>query len=233
MGKIKDILSNRLIPTHALIFYKSSCETENGAYVEHREIKNGNFGVAEPLSVKMLSNIMKVVERYTKTQATMDSLHGTIPDNLLYVSSKIESVKLIWYRKPEKRMMYFAEVLDIPNGEMMIPGLVYVAEGRTLSVYAYKGSKPRRILYNAPFFNVGDSVCLGTAKVQKPTESTFENWIEYWETMFWKSEFAHILGANPVKGNLATITKKCISTGKPFPTDELIRLKKTLKDLLK
>ena len=82
-------------------------------------------------------------------------------------------------------------------------------------------------------YNVNNSVCLGSAKVRKPKDDTFEAWIEYWEQMFWKSEFSHILGSNPINGNLAVITKKCIKEGCPFPMELLIRNKTTLSNLLK
>ena len=212
MSNLREKLSNKMIPTHALIFFESSNRESGGAYVEHRRIENGAFGAGGPLKVKTLSKIMAVVNQYIKQQDSMVSLHGMIPENLLYSSSKAESVKLVWYRKPEKRMMYFSKKLEIPNGEVMVPGLVYVANGKTLSVYAFKGTKPKR---------------------KKPCESTFDNWIEYWEAMFWKSEFVHILGGNPIKGNLASVTKRCITTGEAFPINELIKTNVTLKDLLK
>lgn len=232
MERINDILKSKLVPTHALIFYKPNIVMEeNGAFVEHREIKNGKMGAAEPLEIKTLVRIMKTVEKYTKTQVNMSYPHGEIPENLLYSSSDLDCTKLVWYRKPEVRKMFFAESLGIPNGEIMVPGIVYMAKGNSLSVYAFKGSKPKGWLYMAPFFNVSDSVCLGSAKVQKPKENTFVKWIEYWETMFWKSEFVHILGTNPTKGNLATITKDCIINNKVFPMNELIKSKITLKSL--
>ena len=57
--------------------------------------------------------------------------------------------------------------------------------------------------------NVDEShVCLGNAKVEKPVDNSFTTIIDYWEKMFWGSDFSHILGPNPVKGNLAIITKK-------------------------
>ena len=76
-------------------------------------------------------------------------------------------------------------------------------------------------------------VCLGNSKVAFPQERTFSNVIDYWETMFWQSEFSHILGENPCLGNLATITKECIMDGKPFPQDMLKPTSKKLTDLLR
>lgn len=78
-----------------------------------------------------------------------------------------------------------------------------------------------------------NSVCLGNAKVEKPEERTFENVIAYWEKMYWNSEFSHILGDNPVKGNLAVLTKELIETGKDFPTDVLVPVNVKLSNLLR
>lgn len=222
-----------MVPTDALIFYESNSQSFAGNYVEHRKIgKNGKMGAGRPLTIKAMSNIVSCVEKYAKEERGLSALSGTIPDGLLYAKVNIDSYKLVWYRKPQKRKMYFKKDLGIPDGYMFVPGMVYVADRDTLRVYCFKGYKPRDILYRAPFFNVSEQhVCLGSAKVTKPKENTYSAWIQYWETMFWQSEFVHILGDNPCKGNLATITKQCIKTGTPFPNDALIRTKVTLKSL--
>ena len=232
MGDVKNLLSAKFIPTDALVFYKCT-NSFGGSYVEHRPIRNGEMTAGAPLEVKVLERIMKVVSKYLRVSTKKVLIHGEIPSNLLYVSTGVDSYRLIWYRKPERRMMYFVDSANIPNGYMDIPGLVYVTDGGHLEVFAFKGSKPRRWLYNAPFYNVNDggSVCLGTAKVQKPSSNTYEQWMHYWEEMFWKSEFSHILGSNPIKGNLALITKECITENKPFPTDVLTKSHKTLQRL--
>lgn len=230
MGNLKNILNEKLEATDALVFYKSSL-SDGGAYVEHRPIKGGQMGAGAPLEVKVLGKIMKAVDKFAKDTTSMAMLHGVIPENLLYASASLDSYRLVWYRKPEKRMMYFVEGLAIPNGEMDIPGLVYSTDGRGLRVFAFKGTKPKKVLFYAPFFNVSDHVCLGNAKMQKPREQTYENWMRYWEDMFWKSEFAHILGNNPINGNLSIVTKECISGNKPFPAHLLKKSKYTLQKL--
>lgn len=232
---LTDLLKSKLVPTDALIFYRPSITTKDkhGAFVEHRHIENGQMCAGSPLEVGTMTKLMKTVDNYAHRHTSLVTLHGRIPEGLLYASTELDGYRLVWYRKPEKRMLYFQDGVDIPNGEMMVPGLVYATNGRKLSLYAFKGSKPRSVLYNAPFFNVSNDVCLGNAKVRKPTEQTYENWLLYWETMFWKSEFTHILGANPIKDNLAIITKECIKTGRPFPLKELVRSKTTLQSLLR
>ncbi len=222
-------------PTDALIFYKPDVNLHgDGCYVEHRKIRNGNMEAAHPLTVEDFSKLVATVSKYAKEDAGRTALHGIIPKNLLYASSDLTSKRLIWFRPSEKRRVYFAKRAGIPNGEMWVPGLVYFAAGSTLRVYAFKGFRPKNVLYHAPFFNVNNgSVCLGSAKVRKPREDTYEAWINYWEEMFWRSEFSHIYGDNPVNGNLAVITKKCISEGCQFPTEVLKRHKITLSTLLK
>lgn len=233
-NRVTDILRSKLIPTDALIFYKPNIEiTESCSFVEHRKIENGKMGAGSPLEVKTMAKIMKTVDSYVHKHTSLVTIHGRIPEGLLYASTNLDSYRLVWYRKPEKRMMYFRKDLEIQDGYMMVPGLVYSTDGQKLSIYAFKGSKPKKVLYNAPFLNVSNYVCLGDAKVRKPMEHTYENWIDYWETMFWKSEFSHILGDNPVKGNLALITKECIKTGCQFPQNELVRSKVTLQSLMK
>lgn len=230
MGNLKNILNEKLEATDALVFYKSSL-SNGGAYVEYRPIKNGQMGAGAPLVVKVLGKIIKAVDKFAKDTTSMVTLHGIIPDNLLYASVSLDNYRLVWYRKPEKRMMYFTEDLGIPNGEIEVPGLVYSTDGCKLRVFAFKGNKPKKVLYHAPFFNVSEYVCLGNARMQKPREQTYENWMQYWEDMFWKSEFAHILGDNPIKGNLSLVTKECISGNKPFPVHLLKKSKYTLQRL--
>ena len=222
-------------PTDVLIFYKPDVNLHgDGQYVEHRKVRNGKMEAAHPLTVEDFSKLVATVSKYAKKDAGRSALHGVIPRNLLYASSDLTNKRLIWYRGPEKRMVYFTKDAGIPNGEMWVPGLVYYALGETLHVFAFKGSKPRDVLYEAPFYNVNNgSVCLGSAKIRKPKDDTYEGWIEYWEQMFWKSEFSHIYGANPITDNLAVITKKCIKEGCPFPTEVLVRSKTTLSNLIK
>lgn len=230
MGNLSNILNSKLEATDALVFYRSNL-SNGGSYVEHRPIKKGVMGSGSPLEIKVLAKMIKAVDKFANDTTSMVTIHGAIPENLLYASANFDNYKLVWYRKPERRLMYFVEDLGIPNGEMEIPGLVYSTNGLALRVFAYKGSKPKKILYQAPFFNVNESVCLGSAKIPKPKEQTFQNWIQYWEDMFWKSEFAHILGENPVKGNLSLITKACIEGNKPFPIGLLKKSKLTLQRL--
>ena len=235
MSKITEILNQVYEPFCAIVAYRADGHYSNSTsyYLEQHKINsNGILGAGKPLKQKTMVKLFSAISQANKQLDS--SLYGAVPDNVLYCDTRIGNERLVWYRKPEERMLYFTDSLDIPNGRMKVPGLVYVVRGKTLSVYAYKGSKPKKQLFFAPFMNTSEeSVCLGNSKVVFPEERTFENIIGYWEKMFWQSEFSHILGANPCLGNLATITKDCILNGKAFPSDMLKPAKKKLQDLFK
>lgn len=225
------MLNDTFTPKMAIIVYESK-EQREGLYLERRDIEDGMMQAGVPLTQKCITDIMETIT-IDKDESSY-RIHGTIPSNLLYVDFSPAKMKLVWYNPPQKRKAYFAQSLGIKDGEMNIPGLVYVADNRKLRMYAFKGNKPKAKLYHAPFMNVSDdSVCLGNARVKQPKEMTYQGVIEYWEEMFWKSEFSHILGGNPIEGNLATLSKHLIETGDKFPTDVLIPSKYALKDLLR
>lgn len=235
MSKITDILQQVYKPFCAIIAYKAEkgASSEEMFYLEqHSILKDGSMGAGKPLKKKTLVDMMSVL---SKSNAQIDSsIYGAIPDNVLYCDTRIGREKLVWYHKPEERFLFFKDDLDIPNGAMVVPGLVYAVQNKKLAVYAFKGNKPKSNLFFAPFMNTTDTyVCLGNSKVAFPEERTFENIMEYWENMFWKSEFSHILGENPCLGNLSTITKDCILNKTPFPQDMLRPTSKKLNDLLK
>ncbi|MGM9776788.1 MAG: PRTRC system protein B [Prevotella sp.] len=235
MSKITDILKQVYEPFCAIIAYKADkgVSSEEMFYLEqHSILKDGSMGAGKPMKKE---TIVKLVSTLSKSNKQIDSsIYGVVPENVLYCDTRMGHEKLVWYHKPEERFLFFSEKLEIPNGKMIVPGLVYVVSDKTLSMYAFKGNKPKRQLFAAPFMNTDtDHVCLGNSKIKYPEERTFENIIAYWEDMFWKSEFSHILGTNPCLGNLSTITKECISKGTPFPQDELKPISKTLNDLLK
>ena len=229
MGLI-DVLKERMEPTDALIFYDS----KSGKYVEHRKIEKGMMCAGQPLDIRQFGDMIRLAEKYATEQQDIGSLHGAIPSNMMYADPSIDRMRLVWYRKPEERKMYFVESLNIPDGTMKEPGMVYSVRGSELFVYCFKGTKPKSILYRAPFFNIYSEgrVCLGSSKADKPTKNTFEEWMLYWEKMFWQSEFAEHISENPIEGNLAVVTKNCIKKGIPFPVDLMKRMNKKLCDIL-
>lgn len=216
-------------PEMAIIVYSGS---NNSVYLERRDITDGKMGAGKPLSKECITSLIKAIAE--DSDEIEIGYHGIIPRNLLFADTTTGRTRLVWYNPPMTRRMFFTENMGIPEGEIMVPGIVYVADNNSLSVYVFKGKEPKDKLFQAPFFNVNDhGVCLGSAKVAKPKNLTYHEAIKYWEKMFWNSEFSHLYGANPINGNLAVITKSCIEKGTPFPTKVLIKSKTTLSDLLK
>ncbi len=223
-GITKEILTN-LQPQMAIIVYS---ENER-YYLERRDITGGRMAAGIPLTEECLVRMLEVI-----SISNSDTAYHIIPPGMLYADSRFGRQKYVWYRKPETRHLYFGKQIGIPDGEMMVPGLVYMVNNDSLHVYAFTGKEPKDKLFNAPFFNIYDDgrVCLGSAKADYPAQNTFVNIINYWESLFWKSEFVHLIGNNPVKGNLAVITKECIIEKKKFPEKVLLPAKTKLKDLL-
>ena len=229
-------LRTLLHPRAALIVYASEndCHNvyDNHYFVEARDIdENGMMGEGRPVTVEFMNEL---VRGYSESHSATP--YGRIPSNLLWCDPRKGSEKYIWYNPPRKRMMFFKEALKIENAEYNLPGIIYEAGEDRLNVYAYKDTEltDKTELYAAPFFNVtGASVCLGSAKIEKPKDLTYANLLEYWERKFWLTEFSHLGGGgNPTKSNLVLVTKA--AKDRPFDLDELKPLNKMkLKDILK
>lgn len=230
MNELTESISSVMSPQMAVIVYSEA--RTNGVYLERRDINNGKMGPGHPLTKDCIS---KIIQTLAEDSDDIElGFSGIVPPTLLYADTNTGRTKLVWYNPPRKRMMYFVQSLGIPDGEITVPGMLYCVENGNLKVWTFKGRKPKNELFMAPYFNTNDSsVCLGTANAKKPIHQRFEDEIKYWEEMFWKSEFSHIYGPNPINGNLAVITKECIEKKIPFPTDLLIPSKRKLKDILK
>lgn len=227
MNNLTQKLSTLLIAEMAIIVYAD--EKRNNIYLERRDITNGKMGAGIPLTEECMKDIANLTLNRTRQE-----LHGVIPSNMLYADGRKGYEKYIWYEKPQKKMHFFSKSLEIPNREFYTPSLLYVVEQNSLSLYAFHGDYPDKQLYQAPYFNVSPTyVCLGNSKLPDLEELTYQNIIDYWETLFWKSEFSHILGTNPVKSNLSILSKQLMKTGEPFPISELIPVTLTLKQLIK
>lgn len=224
---IEKKLDESFLPFVALVGYanKGDFNDESMYFEMHKIDKNGKMRNGTPLTAECMSDLAKAF----KAEQSLPP-HGRIPSNMLYYDSRIGGVKYIWYNPPQKRMMYFSKNLKINDGEYYMPGVVYCVHGDRLHIYSFKGNKPIKKLFKAPFFNVSEtSVCIGNAQIERPENPTFKEFIEYWEKQFWLTEFSHI-GANPIKGNLVLITKASKET---FDCKHLVSLSTTLQDILR
>lgn len=226
MNNLTQQFSTKLIPEMTIIVYAD--EKRDNIFLERRDITNGKMGAGIPLTEECIKDIADLTLNRARKE-----LHGVIPPNMLYADGRRGYKKYIWYEKPQKKMHFFNKSLGIPNGMFYTPSLLYAVCEDTLSLYAFHGDYPDKQLYRAPYFNVSSThVCLGNSKLPDMEEMTYQNIINYWETMFWKSEFSHILGENPIRSNLAILSQKLMKTGKPFPKSELIPVTLTLQTLI-
>jgi PRTRC genetic system protein B len=231
MNKLTEQLKSLYRPKAALIAYQGENARTSEYFLELRQIdKKGVMREAMPVTYSFMNEIAaNFSEAYSGTPS------GSIPENLLFADTRKGHEKYIWWNPPRKRMMYFVRNLGIENAEYHMPGIIYIARESGLCVYAYKDKKPKESseLFQAPFFNTSkDSVCLGAAKLKKPSNPAFRDLLEYWEKKFWLTEFSHLGGGgNPTKSNLVLVTKA--ARDKDFDTDELKPVNKKLKDILK
>ena len=210
----------------------NSYASDNNYFVEIRDIDdNGMMGEGRPVTVDFMNEL---VRGYSESHSTTP--YGRIPPNMLWCDPRKGSEKYIWYNPPQKRMMFFHDILKIESAEYNLPGVIYEAGEHGMRIYAYKENVPGpdTVLYAAPFFNVtGSSVCLGNARIELPKDLTYEKLLQYWERKFWLTEFTHLGGnGNPTRSNLVLVTKA--ARDRDFNLDELKQLNNMkLKDILK
>ncbi len=229
MNTLTRNLKSQLQPFMALIAYKANYQEY---YLESRPIENGRMGAGAPLTEGALNSLIKMLRQNEKVEIV--NVGGIVPANLLFFSqSNSGHRKMVWYRPAEVREMHFASSLHIPDGQAQVPPLVYLATNDSLSVFALSSSKRpngKTILYEPPFHNCSNSgsVCLGSAKTKLPKQMTYTALMEYYETLFWKSEFTHN-GQAAAVGNLNLIWKEQVT--KPDQPFNLKKLKATSSKL--
>lgn len=231
MNKLTEQLKSLYRPKAALIAYQGENAKSNEYFLELRPIDDsGVMGEAIPVTYEFMNEI---AANFSEAHNGIPT--GVLPEHLLFADTRKGHEKYIWSNPARKRMMYFVPNLGIENVEYNVPGIVYIAEESSLAVYAYKDKKlsDNTELFAAPFFNTSkESVCLGAAKLKKPSNPTYMQLLEYWEKKFWLTEFSHLGGAgNPTKSNLVLVTKA--AKDEPFNPDELKSINKKLKDILK
>ncbi len=239
MNDLTEKILKEYQPRLAIVAYTPTVDSWNECYLESHEInKQGQLCEGKPLKQDTIQAMLDV---FFDERQNRSDFKGLIPENVL----KFEilpggNYHMIWYRPEEKRYIHFAKDLHLKSGMAWMPAMIYSVDSNNLDVFALNSSeRPTETtrLFYAPFHNVSSngSVCLGSAKVKKPSNKTFSNVIKYWEDMFWMSEFTHLAHSkNPTKTNLNTIWKKMVGGKKTWSDlDELVEInKKTLNNIL-
>lgn len=221
-------------PICALVVYHgNSGYTES--YVEYFDMENGLPINPHPITVlegQRLATALQVKEENMNLLRT----DGILPNNLL--SFDATSSKIVWFTKAGFRKLFFDKNLGIRSGKAHIPPLVWIAERKTLHLYALSSNRKPTIntpLLYAPFFNVYEdgSVCMGTVDIATAETGSVNELMILWENYFFNSYFSHLMADhNPVNGNCVMLWENLIGTGKSFPSEMLLKTAKKLKDIL-
>lgn len=224
-------------PKSALVFYESL--DKNETYVEYFDMdSNGNPINAHPLTVNEANVLAKSLKIDEEIEKAFLKSKGILPHNILQINPS-QKGSVIWFTKAQQRQLYFVKNLEIPNGKVKVPAMLWIADREKLSVFAVMNDKrptEKTPLYHAPFFNVysdGD-VCMGTVDIRIQKSASVEEFIEQWEHYFFNSYFSHLVGNhNPIQGNLVSTWKNLMDTNDSFPVEVLKKTNKTLKNLLR
>lgn len=246
MNELTSKLCEQYRPVLAVVVYKQEFSSGYGQapyYLEgHDILPDGAIGAGSPLQHDTL---LGIAESLGKKIASDGNLEGDVPESLLYFGKLPGGkYKMIWYRPACKQMVFFTKGTGLKSGKCMVPATVFVAESGKLNVYCTAANdRPSAVtkIMMAPYYNVSDSgnMCLGSANVPIPRKKTFTAIIDYWEAMFWQSEFSHESGSNEkvTGGKLPSVWKSQLANpNRPFDTDLLKPHKRgkkilTFKDL--
>lgn len=231
MNQLTEIASKMMRPRAAFISYSDGDEY----YFEAHKIIDGRLGPGSPLSE---TSLQEMVKKFERKQHDIPWSGGLMPENILFLDQRQTKISMAWYNPPMKRPMYFSKDLEISDGTMWLPGLIFHCGKDGLSVIAFTGSKPNpeHHWYQPPFFNTSSNhglICMGSAVFKMPKDPTYTKIQAEWERLFFGSVFTHLNGStNPTKGNLSSIYRKIINTEIPFPPTELKRSKETIAQYL-
>jgi len=208
-------------------------------YIEYYDMDESGCPVnPHPLTVREAQSLAKTLD--TREQAGKAFLRpdGILPPNVLHLEPSGNG-SVVWYTKPQRQKLYFADSLGLNNGIVALPALVWKASKKELQIFALTGkSKPKAEtpLFHAPFFNLYQKgyVCMGNVNVAIKAASSLEEFITAWQGYFFNSYFSHHINEhNPVGVNLFNLYKELMADRKmPFPTDTLRPTPLTLKNLL-
>jgi PRTRC genetic system protein B len=232
---ITETLGRLYHPVKAFLIYNHS--KEKNSYVEAYDIGTDGCPInAHPLSIRESIALAKALDTSEELKRQFLKPAGLLPKNVLYINPDCNGYA-IWYTPPQKQTLYFRDDLGIPNGKAAVPALVWRANRNHLWVYALNGHtniSTQSTLFRAPFFNTGEDgkVCMGNVNITLPPNCGLEEFMELWQGYFFNSYFSHLLGSNPVKGNIVQLWQKLINKRKPFPSEQLNKLPFTLKKLI-
>lgn len=227
--------SDKFLPVTVIHLYESIRNGENKLYVEIADIlKDGETAAFQPLTEDTARHLGEKLYKGTSSIA-----RGIIPRNLLSLTWNNDKPVMVWWTPKQKVKAYYTKELNIPNGTIDVPALVWRFDQDELeiAIYALKDDKEPDIktkLYHAPFHNVyvDGNVCIGSGDTHLNTHSReFSTIMATAMHVFWGTKFSEIHNDKAIiKGNLNVLHHDLVK-GKKFPLDLLSPTKKTLKTL--
>jgi PRTRC genetic system protein B len=192
-------MTHYLKPEKAIILYNRG----TSSYAEvHNINEKGDFEAGRPFQADEIKAFSIIAD-------SEKSLHEKkcLPHRLILgFESDVISDKIAWIY-PAGKVHLQINAYGLTSGEYYIPNIVFLSDGKSITVYAIKKKDVFNIgkdtqLYHAPFMNVysGGNVCMGSAKIKK-----FQNineMIHSVERAFFDSTFTHTNHNNIVKGGI-------------------------------
>jgi len=222
-------------PIKALVVFN---DDKKNTYVESYDMdENGCPVNAHPLTVGESVKLAKALDTSDALQRNFLKPAGLLPSNVLYINPDHNGFA-VWHTPKQRVNLLFVERLKIPNGIASIPALLWKASKDNLYIYALADNttvSEHTALYNAPFFNLYEDgkVCMGTVKINIPSDCLLEEFIALWQNYFFNSFFSHTLGGrSSVKGNIIQLWQSLIGKRKSFPAEVLLQKKLTVKQIL-
>jgi len=208
-------------------------------YIEYYDMDERGCPInPHPLTVREAQSLAKALDTREQSGKAFLRPDGILPPNVLHLDPS-ENGSVVWYTKPQRQKLYFAQSLGLDSGKVALPALVWKASKKELQIFALTSkTKPKAatLLYHAPFFNLYQKgyVCMGNVNVAIKDASSLEEFITAWQGYFFESYFSHHINEhNPVGVNLFNLYKELMADPKKiFPTDTLRPTPLTLKNLL-
>lgn len=190
MRNITRKITAPFLPKAVLVAYENG---HNAYRLETREVlPDGTMGTAKCVSKEFAQALAR-----TFSSEHADTPHGAMPRNLLYADTRATKKVFVWWNPPRKRTMIFTDRVTLEDGDYSVPGVIYMARGTDLFVYAFAGKAPTRRtrLLKGPFFNYYEDcrMCLGNSRRTFPKNGTWQQHLDAWETIFWNSANAHYI----------------------------------------
>lgn len=238
MNTRTEILTSTYKPELAIMVYKSKIK-ENFYLESHSVNEDGSINAGKPL---LQETLQEIVDVFFDERQNMANIKGMLPENLLSFNLLPGgNYKMVWYRPAEIRVMHTAVQLKLPVNKTWVPAMIYLADKKNLNIFALKSNtRPKETtkLFKAPFFNVNNigTVCLGNAQVKKPKDKTYTSLMQYWEDLFWLSEFSHVNDGDKTRSKMHSVWLKLLKSKTKLKWSDINELmpyqNKTLKNIL-